>query len=124
MEYVVTLARDQLEKGATVLDVNVGMNGIDEVEIMKLAVEQLSTFVKVPLSIDSSNVDAIEAALRIYPGRALVNSISLEQHKIERLLPIAKKYGAMFVLLPLSDKGLPKDIDEKHRIIEKSLCSC
>lgn len=119
MEYVVTLARDQLEKGATVLDVNVGMNGIDEVEIMKLAVEQLSTFVKVPLSIDSSNVDAIEAALRIYPGRALVNSISLEQHKIERLLPIAKKYGAMFVLLPLSDKGLPKDIDEKHRIIEK-----
>lgn len=119
MEYVVTLARDQLEKGATVLDVNVGMNGIDEVEIMKLAVEQLSTFVKVPLSIDSSNVDAIEAALRIYPGRALVNSISLEQHKIVRLLPIAKKYGAMFVLLPLSDKGLPKDIDEKHRIIEK-----
>lgn len=118
MDYVVTLAKEQLEKGAAILDVNVGTSGIDEVEVMKLAVEQLSTFVKVPLCIDSSNIDAIEAALRIYPGRALVNSISLEKHKIERLLPIAKKYGAMFILLPLSDKGLPKSIEEKHHIIE------
>ncbi|MCT4687213.1 homocysteine S-methyltransferase family protein [Vallitalea sp.] len=117
MDYVVTLAHEQIEKGATVLDVNVGMNGIDEVVIMKQAIEQLSTFVKVPLCIDSSNIDAIEAGLRIYPGRALVNSISLEQHKIDKLLPIAKKYGAMFVLLPLSDKGLPKSINEKHEII-------
>lgn len=118
MDYVVSLAHEQIEKGAQVLDVNVGMNGIDEVDIMKQAVEQLSTFVKVPLCIDSSNIDAIEAGLRIYPGRALVNSISLEQHKIDKLLPIAKKYGAMFILLPLSDKGLPKSIDEKHEIIE------
>ncbi|GMQ60649.1 homocysteine S-methyltransferase family protein [Vallitalea sediminicola] len=117
MDYVVSLAHEQIEKGARVLDVNVGMNGIDEVDIMKQAVEQLSTFVKVPLCIDSSNIDAIEAGLRIYPGRALVNSISLEQHKIDKLLPIAKKYGAMFILLPLSDKGLPKSIDEKHEII-------
>lgn len=119
LDYVVTLAHEQIEKGAQVLDVNVGMNGIDEVEMMRLTVEQLSTFVKVPLCIDSSNIDAIEGALRIYPGRALVNSISFEKHKIERLLPIAKKYGAMFVLLPLCDKGLPKDIKEKHAIIEK-----
>lgn len=119
MDYVVALAKDQLEKGAKILDVNVGMNGIDEVEIMKLAIEQLSTHVKAPLCIDSSNIDAIEAALRVYPGRALVNSISLEQHKIDRLLPIAKKYGAMFILLPLSDKGLPESMEEKHAIIKK-----
>ncbi|GMQ62819.1 homocysteine S-methyltransferase family protein [Vallitalea maricola] len=117
MDYVVSLAHEQIEKGAQVLDVNVGMNGIDEVDIMKKAIEQLSTFVKVPLCIDSSNIDAIEAGLRIYPGRALVNSISLEQHKIDKLLPIAKKYGAMFILLPLSDKGLSKSINEKHEII-------
>ena len=60
----------------------------------------------------------MEEALRIYPGRALINSISLESEKIEKMLPIAKKYGAMFVLLPLSDEGLPKDIDDKKRIIE------
>ncbi|GKX31090.1 vitamin B12-dependent methionine synthase [Vallitalea longa] len=119
MDYVVSLAYEQIEKGATVLDVNVGMNGIDEVGIMRQAVEQLSTYVKVPLCIDSSTIEAIEAALRIYPGRALVNSISLEKHKIDRLLPIAKKYGAMFILLPLSDSGLPKDIDEKHNIINE-----
>jgi 5-methyltetrahydrofolate--homocysteine methyltransferase len=119
LEYVLTLANEQIEKGAGVLDVNVGMNGIDEVHMMKLVVEQLSTFVKVPLCIDSSKIDAIEAALRIYPGRALVNSISYEKHKIDRLLPIAKKYGAMFVLLPLSDKGLPKSMEEKHDIIKK-----
>lgn len=119
LDYIVTLAYEQIEKGAQVLDVNVGMNGIDEVQMMQLTVEHLSTFVKVPLCIDSSNIDAIEAALRIYPGRALVNSISYEKHKIDRLLPIAKKYGAMFVLLPLSDEGLPKNLVEKHAIIEK-----
>ncbi|MCT4597112.1 MAG: homocysteine S-methyltransferase family protein [Vallitalea sp.] len=119
LDYIIKLAHEQIEKGAQILDVNVGMNGINEKEMMKLVVEQLSTFVKVPLCIDSSDIDAIESALRIYPGRALVNSISLEQHKIDRLLPIAKKYGAMFVLLPLSDNGLPKDIKEKHSIINK-----
>lgn len=119
MDYVVSLANDQINKGATVLDVNVGMNGIDEVKIMKKVVEQLSTYIKTPLCIDSSNIEAIEAALRIYPGRALVNSISLEKIKIEKLLPVAKKYGAMFILLPLSDSGLPKDIQEKHNIINE-----
>ena len=60
----------------------------------------------------------MEEALRIYPGRALINSISLESEKIEKMFPIAKKYGAMFVLLPLSDEGLPKDAQDKKRIIE------
>ena len=72
-----------------------------------------------PLSLDSSYVDVLEAALRHYPGRALVNSVSLETEKFEKLLPIVAKYGAMFILLPLSDAGLPKDIDEKKQIITK-----
>ncbi|MFR5700414.1 MAG: dihydropteroate synthase [Eubacterium ramulus] len=61
----------------------------------------------------------MSAALRRYPGRALINSISLEKEKFDKLLPIAKKYGAMFILLPLSDEGLPKDMDEKKEIIHK-----
>ena len=77
--------------------------------------------VDLPLSIDSSYVDVVESALRIYPGRALINSISLEPEKFEKLIPIAKKYGAMFILLPLSDAGLPKDLDEKKTIIHTIL---
>ena len=72
-----------------------------------------------PLSLDSSHIDVLEAALRRYPGRALVNSVSYEKVKFEKLLPIVRKYGAMFVLLPLSDEGLPKDQAEKTAIIEK-----
>ena len=70
-----------------------------------------------PLAIDSSHVDVIEEALRIYPGRALVNSVSCEQEKMEQLLPIVKKYGAMFILLPLSEHGLPKNQMEKREFI-------
>ena len=72
---------------------------------------------QVPLCIDSSNVSVIEAALRRYHGRALVNSVSCEAEKLEKLLPIVKKYGAMFILLPLADGGLPKNVDERKKNI-------
>lgn len=85
--------------------------------MMLRTIYEVTSTVDCPLCIDSSHVDIIEAALRIYPGRALINSISLEKEKFEKLLPIAKKYGAMFILLPLSDEGLPKDSAEKHGII-------
>ena len=112
------MALEQEANGARILDVNMGMNGIDEKEMMKRVIYEVSSTVDCPLCIDTSYVEVMEEALRIYPGRALINSISLETEKIEKLLPIAKKYGAMFILLPLSDEGLPKDIDEKKRIIE------
>lgn len=111
------MALDQEENGAQILDVNMGMNGIDEKEMMLRTIYEVTTTVDCPLCIDSSYVDIIEAALRIYPGRALINSISMEKEKMEALLPIAKKYGAMFILLPLSDAGLPEDSEEKHSII-------
>lgn len=117
METVLDMAAEQEEKGAAILDINMGMNGIDEKEMMVKAVYEVSRCVSTPLCIDSSHVDIIEAALRIYPGRALINSISLEKDKMTRLLPIAKKYGAMFILLPLSDKGLPENLSEKIEII-------
>ncbi len=117
MEMVLDMAAEQEEKGAAILDINMGMNGIDEKEMMIKAIYEVSRCVSTPLCIDSSHVDIIEAALRIYPGRALINSISLEKDKMEHLLPIAKKYGAMFILLPLSDKGLPENLNEKIEII-------
>ena len=118
-ERIALFAEQQEENGAKVLDVNVGMSGVDEKSMMLRVLEELEGITTLPLSIDSSHVDIIEAALRRYPGRALINSISYETEKFTRLLPIAKKYGAAFILLPLSDEGLPKSLDEKIDIINK-----
>ena len=119
LDMVLTFAEEQEACGAGVLDINMGMSGIDEKAMMLQVMEEVSSVTSLPLSLDSSHVDVLEAALRRYPGRALINSISLEHVKFEKLLPIAKKYGAMFILLPLSDEGLPKTIEEKISIIEK-----
>ena len=119
MEKVQQFAEEQEKCGASILDVNMGMSGINEKEMMLRALDEVTGVTNLPLSLDSSYVDVLEAALRHYPGRALVNSVSLETEKFEKLLPIVAKYGAMFILLPLSDAGLPKDIDEKKQIIAK-----
>lgn len=120
-EKVQKFAEEQEQCGARILDVNMGMSGIDEREAMLQALEEVSMVTSLPLSLDSSHVDVLEAALRHYPGRALVNSVSLEKEKFEKLLPLVKKYGAMFILLPLSDKGLPENMQEKKQIIESVL---
>lgn len=112
-------ADSQTQMGASVLDVNMGMPGIDEKEMMLRAIEEAGAVSNLPLSIDSSHVDVIEAALRRYPGRALINSISLEEAKCEALLALATKYGAMFILLPLSDAGIPANLQEKMQIISQ-----
>ncbi len=117
MDLVLQYAKEQEEAGAYILDVNAGMPGIDEKERLIQIIYEVSQNASLPLAIDSSHVDVIEEALRIYPGRALVNSVSCEQEKMEQLLPIVKKYGAMFILLPLSEHGLPKDQLEKRRFI-------
>ncbi|MDD6208364.1 MAG: homocysteine S-methyltransferase family protein [Clostridiales bacterium] len=117
LDLVDEMALSQVEAGAKILDINVGMNGINEKETMVSVVTEMTMAVNVPLCIDSSYVDVIEAALRIYPGRALINSISMESEKMKRLIPIAKKYGAMFILLPLSDEGLPENLEKKKEII-------
>ena len=127
LDRVLQFAEEQEQCGAQVLDVNMGMSGIDEKEMMLRAIEEIGGITSLPLSLDSSHVEVLEAALRHYPGRALINSVSLEVEKFEKLIPMAKKYGAMFILLPLSDKGLPKDLEEKKEIIGKILqraCTC
>ncbi len=121
LDIISKMAIEQSNCGADILDINVGMNGIDEKETMIKVIEKVTKESDTPIAIDSSNIKVIEAALRLYPGRALVNSISLEEEKFNKLLPIAKHYGAMFILLPLSDKGLPENLQEKKDIINTIL---
>lgn len=113
LSLVSEFARSQEQEGASILDINVGMSGIDEKEMMLDVLEEVMSQTNLPLCIDTSSAEVMEAALRIYPGRALMNSISLEKGKAEKFLPLAKKYGAMFILLPLSPEGLPKTTEEK-----------
>ena len=121
LSMVVDFAREQEEKGANILDVNMGMNGIDEKQMMLDSIYEVTSAVDLPLCLDTSHVDVMEAALRIYPGRALINSISAEKEKMEPMLKLAKKYGAMFITLPLSGAGLPKDMEEKKEHISTVL---
>ena len=111
------MAKDQEKAGADLLDVNIGVPHLDEQTAIKNIVHLLSTTTELPLVIDSSNIDTIETALRHYPGRALINSISGEPDKIDRLLPLAAKYGAMFILLPLTGKELPETAAKRIAII-------
>ena len=113
LDMVSDFARSQEEDGASVLDINVGMSGIDEKDMMLKVMEEVMSITDLPLCIDTSSAEVMEAALRLYPGRALMNSISLEKGKAENFLPLARKYGAMFILLPLNPEGLPRNTEEK-----------
>jgi len=112
-------AHDQEKAGAALLDVNVGTPGIDEAAAIRSAISLLATITDLPLAIDSARVEAVEAALRLYPGRALINSISGEKAKLRRLLPLARKYGAMFILLPLTDEGIPATAEKRRAVIRR-----
>ena len=119
LDMVRRFAMEQEAAGAALLDINMGMNGIDEMAMTKEVIYEVSSTVDCPLVLDTSHIDVMEEALRIYPGRALINSISLESAKCDAMLALAKKYGAMFILLPLSDAGLPKDNAEKTDVLEQ-----
>jgi 5-methyltetrahydrofolate--homocysteine methyltransferase len=112
------LAREQVEAGAGVLDVNVGAPLVDEVALLPALVEALSARVQVPLCLDSTKVEAVAAALDTYPGAPLVNSISGEPGRMASLGPLCKRYGAPFILLPLEGKKLPVTAAERLAVIE------
>ncbi len=117
MSIIRQMAHEQEKQGANLLDVNVGQPGIDEVKIIKDVINLLATSTKLPLVVDSSRIETIEAALRLYPGRMLINSISGEKDKLDRLLPLAARYGAMFILLPLTGGDLPKTAQKRQTVI-------
>ncbi len=112
------MVKEQTAQKADLLDVNMGLPGGDEQELMNRAISLLSTITPLPLVIDSSDPAVIESALRFYPGRALINSVSAEKSKMKRLLTAAAKYGAMCILLPISEKELPLTFEKRRPVIE------
>ncbi len=112
-------AVNQVKSGAQVLDVNMGVGGIDQAKMMAQAVKEISQITDAPLSIDTSDEKSLEAGLRIYPGRVLINSVSFEVERIKKFLPLAKKYGAAILILPLTDSGVPKTAAERVEVAAK-----
>ena len=121
MEYVISVVREQIEAGANVLDVNVGVPGVDEPVLMKKVVETLVSITDLPLQIDSKNPAAIEAGLRAYPGRAIINSVDGEEANLAVIIPLAKKYGAAIIGLTLNEAGIPKAGYDRAVIAKKIL---
>lgn len=109
----------QLEAGASILDVNMGVPGIDQAATMQKAIEELSMLVDAPLAIDTTDPAALEAGLKAYPGRALINSVSAEPERLESFLPLAKKYGAAILCLPIAPGGVPATAEERVAIIKE-----
>ena len=123
LEIVRREALAQTQAGADIIDVNVGVFGIDEAALLPKAVQAVMKTVDTPLCIDSSNPDALEAALKVYKGKPLVNSVSGEEHSLKRILPLIKKHGAAVIGLVQDDEGIPKDAEGRvriaHKIVEK-----
>lgn len=109
----------QIRAGAHILDVNMGVPGINQAEAMEYVVQELSMLVDAPLVIDTTDSKALEAGLKAYPGRALINSISAEPERLETFLPLAKKYGAAVLCLPISPKGVPKTAQERLQVTKQ-----
>jgi 5-methyltetrahydrofolate--homocysteine methyltransferase len=119
LEIVRQEALAQVQAGADILDVNVGTFGVDEVTLLPRAVQMVMDTVDVPLCLDSSNSDALEAALKVYKGKSVVNSVTAEEHALERVLPIIKEYGAVVIGLVQDDEGIPRDAERRVRIASK-----
>lgn len=119
MDYILSQAISQVEAGAEILDVNVGLPGVDEKNMMVRVIKELQAIVSVPLQIDSNIPEVIEAALRVYNGRALVNSVNGEEKSLSSILPIVKKYGAAVVGLTLDEGGIPSKAEDRYAIAEK-----
>ncbi len=117
MDLVREFAATQTERGAVLLDVNMGLGGVDEKALMLEAIEQTSAVSPLPLSIDSTSPEVVAAALRRYPGRALLNSISAEKSRLENILPIAAFYGAAIIILPVADGGVPETAAERAELV-------
>ena len=120
-DYIIEQAMGQIEAGAEILDVNVGVPGIDEAELMPQVVKKLQAVTNLPLQIDSSNADAIEAALRVYNGKPIVNSVNGDDDVMDRVLPIVKKYGAAVIGLTLDSRGIPATCEERFEIAQRIL---
>jgi len=123
LEIVRKEALAQTQAGADIIDVNVGVFGVDEAALLPKVVQAVMETVDTPICIDSSNLDALEAALKVYKGKPLVNSVTGEEHSLKRVLPLIKKHGAAVIGLVQDDEGIPKNAERRvriaHKIVEK-----
>ena len=119
LDYILREGITQQDNGAHILDVNVGLPDIDEPALMKEVVQELQSVTNLPLQIDTVDGEAMEAALRIYNGKAMVNSVSGKQESMDTVFPLIKKYGGVVIGLTLDEGGIPGDADGRVRIAEK-----
>ncbi len=119
MAYLLSEAVGQEEKGAHILDVNVGLPEIDEVELMRRAIFEIQSVTDLPLQIDTTDENAMEAALRIYNGKALINSVNGEEERMNAVFPLAKKYGGVVIALTMDENGIPETAEGRVEIAEK-----
>jgi 5-methyltetrahydrofolate--homocysteine methyltransferase len=121
LDYIRQLALDQAAWGAKVLDINVGVPGIDEKAVIKRVVEMVSSVTDLPLCLDSANVGVLEAGLSITPGKPIINSVSGELGKLQSVLPLVKEHGAAVIGLTMDENGIPQTPEERMTIAEKIL---
>jgi 5-methyltetrahydrofolate--homocysteine methyltransferase len=121
MDYIFYLAKAQIETGADVLDINVGAPGVDELIMLPHVALAIAERFDVPICLDSSNREALAAALRVVPGKPLVNSVNGEEANLNTLLPIVKEYGAAVIGLTMDESGISTDPEVRVRIAAKIL---
>ncbi|MBE6861835.1 MAG: homocysteine methyltransferase [Ruminococcus sp.] len=121
MDYILGQAVEQIHAGAEILDVNVGLPGIDEKAMMVAAVKAIQSICDTPLQLDSTIPEVLEAGLRVYNGKPIVNSVNGEDESLDAILPLVKKYGAAVVGLTLDKGGIPKTADGRFAVAEKIL---
>ena len=119
LEIVRQEALAQTQAGADIIDVNVSTFGVDEVALLPKAVQAVMDTVDTPLCLDSANPEALEAALKVYKGKPLINSVTGEEHSLKKVLPLVKKYGAAVIGLVQDDEGIPKDAERRVSVARK-----
>ncbi|WP_250675453.1 homocysteine S-methyltransferase family protein [Paraclostridium ghonii] len=119
IDYIVNLALEQIEGGAEILNLNIGLPYIDEKKLMIKVIKEIQSVVDVPIQIDSSNIDVLEAGVRYCNGKTIINSVNGKEESLQSILPIAKKYGTCVVGLTLDENGIPDKAEERVKIAEK-----
>jgi 5-methyltetrahydrofolate--homocysteine methyltransferase len=124
LEVVRSEALAQVQAGADILDVCVGTFGVNEVDLLPKAVQAVMETVDIPLCIDSANTEALKAALKVYKGKPIINSVTGEEHSLNTIIPLAKEYGAALVGLVQDDEGIPRNAERRiaiaHKIVERA----
>ena len=123
IDYILSEGVNQQEKGVHILDVNVGLPDIDEEKMLKTAICELQAIIDLPLQIDTADITAMETALRLYNGKAMVNSVNGKEESMKAIFPLVKKYGGVVVALTLDENGIPKTAEGRFEIAKKILAT-